>query len=102
MKKKLKNRFNSIAISLVLLTGTIILMIPVIEEIGNTLRLSESLKQVQAELVVLEQENNTLNEQKTKLLDPEYVKSYARANYMLTKEGEQIYYLPKDDSNDTD
>lgn len=102
MKKKLKNRFNSIVISLVLLTGTIILMIPVIEEIGNTFRLSESLKQVQAELVVLEQENNTLNEQKTKLLDPEYVKSYARANYMLTKEGEQIYYLPKDDSNDTD
>lgn len=102
MKKKLKNRFNSIVISLVLLTGTIILMIPVIEEIGNTLRLSESLKQVQAELVVLEQENSTLNEQKTKLLDPEYVKSYARANYMLTKEGEQIYYLPKDDSNDTD
>lgn len=102
MKKKLKNRFNSIVISLVLLTGTIILMIPVIEEIGNTLRLSESLKQVQAELVVLEQENNTLNEQKTKLLDPEYVKSYARANYMLTKEGEQIYYLPKDDAKDTD
>lgn len=102
MKKKLKNRFNSIVISLVLLTGTIILMIPVIEEIGNTLRLSESLKQVQAELVVLEQENSTLNEQKTKLLDPEYVKSYARANYMLTKDGEQIYYLPKDDSNDTD
>ena len=102
MKKKLKNRFNSIVISLVLLTGTLILMIPVIEEIGNTLRLSESLKQVQAELVVLEQENNTLNEQKTKLLDPEYVKSYARANYMLTKEGEQIYYLPKDDEQDNE
>jgi cell division protein DivIC len=102
MKKKLKNRFNTIMISAVLLFGTVILMIPVIEEIGNTLRLSESLKQVQAELVVLEQENNGLNEQKTKLLDPEYVKSYARANYMLTKEGEQIYYLPKDDSNDTD
>jgi cell division protein DivIC len=102
MKKKLKNRFNTIMISAVLLIGTVILMIPVIEEIGNTLRLSESLKQVQAELLVLEQENTTLNEQKTKLLDPEYVKSYARANYMLTKEGEQIYYLPKDDSNDTD
>jgi len=102
MKKKLKNRFNTIMISAVLLIGTVVLMIPVIEEIGNTLRLSESLKQVQAELVVLEQENNGLNEQKTKLLDPEYVKSYARANYMLTKEGEQIYYLPKDDSNDTD
>ena len=91
MRKKVKNRFNSIVVSLALLGGTIFLLIPVIEEVGNTFRLSETLKEVQAQLVVLEQENTSLNEQKTKLLDPEYVKSYARANYMLTKEGEQIY-----------
>lgn len=102
MKKKVKNRFNSIVLSVVLLGGTIFLLIPVIEEIGNTFRLSETLKEVEAQLVLLEQENNSLNEQKTKLLDPEYVKSYARANYMLTKEGEQIYYLPKDDEQDND
>jgi len=97
MKKKTKNRFNTIIVSLVLLAGTVFLLIPVVEEIGNTIRLSETLKEVKAELIVLEQENSSLEEQKTKLLDPEYVKSYARANYMLTKEGEQIYYLPKDD-----
>jgi len=97
MKKKIKNRFNTIIVSLVLLAGTVFLLIPVVEEIGNTIRLSETLEEVKAELVVLEQENSSLEEQKTKLLDPEYVKSYARANYMLTKEGEQIYYLPKDD-----
>jgi cell division protein DivIC len=102
MRKKVKNRFNSIVVSLALLGGTIFLLIPVIEEVGNTFRLSETLKEVQAQLVVLEQENTSLNEQKTKLLDPEYVKSYARANYMLTKEGEQIYYLPKDDEQDND
>ena len=102
MRKKVKNRFNSIVVSLTLLGGTIFLLIPVIEEVGNTFRLSETLKEVQAQLVVLEQENTSLNEQKTKLLDPEYVKSYARANYMLTKEGEQIYYLPKDDEQDND
>ncbi len=102
MRKKVKNRFNSIVVSLALLGGTIFLLIPVIEEIGNTFRLSETLKEVEAQLVLLEQENNSLNEQKTKLLDPEYVKSYARANYMLTKEGEQIYYLPKDDEQDND
>jgi cell division protein DivIC len=102
MKKKVKNRFNSVVLSVVLLGGTIFLLIPVIEEIGNTFRLSETLKEVEAQLVLLEQENNSLNEQKTKLLDPEYVKSYARANYMLTKEGEQIYYLPKDDEQDND
>ena len=102
MRKKVKNRFNSIVVSLALLGGTIFLLIPVIEEVGNTFRLSETLKEVQAQLVVLEQENTSLNEQKTKLLDPEYVKSYARANYMLTKESEQIYYLPKDDEQDND
>ena len=102
MKKKVKNRFNSVVLSVVLLGGTIFLLIPVIEEVGNTFRLSETLKEVEAQLVLLEQENNLLNEQKTKLLDPEYVKSYARANYMLTKEGEQIYYLPKDDEQDND
>lgn len=102
MKEKVKNRFNSVVLSVVLLGGTIFLLIPVIEEIGNTFRLSETLKEVEAQLVLLEQENNSLNEQKTKLLDPEYVKSYARANYMLTKEGEQIYYLPKDDEQDND
>ncbi len=102
MRKKVKNRFNSIVVSLALLGGTIFLLIPVIEEVGNTFRLSETLKEVQAQLVMLEQENTSLNEQKTKLLDPEYVKSYARANYMLTKEGEQIYYLPKDDEQDND
>lgn len=102
MKKKVKNRFNSVVLSVVLLGGTLFLLIPVIEEVGNTFRLSETLKEVEAQLVVLEQENTSLNEQKTKLLDPEYVKSYARANYMLTKEGEQIYYLPKDDEQDND
>jgi cell division protein DivIC len=97
MKKKIRNRFNTIIVSLVLLAGTVFLLIPVWEEIGNTIRLSETLEEVKAELIVLEKENSSLEEQKTKLLDPEYVKSYARANYMLTKEGEQIYYLPKDD-----
>ena len=102
MKKKLKNRFYTILVSAVLLVGTFVLLIPVVDEIGNTLRLGESLKKVQAELLVLEQENTGLAEQKVKLLDPEYIKSYARANYMLTKEGEQIYYLPRDDQKDSD
>ena len=102
MKKKLKNRFYTILVSAVLLVGTFVLLIPVVDEIGNTLRLGESLKKVQAELLILEQENTGLAEQKVKLLDPEYIKSYARANYMLTKEGEQIYYLPRDDQKDAD
>jgi len=100
MKRRLKHRTSSIFLSLVLLALTFVFMMPVIEEVQNTFQLSQSLKEVQAELLILEQENTLLEEQKTKLLDPEYVKSYARANYMLTKDGEQIYYLPQEDEAD--
>ncbi len=100
MKRRLKHRTSSIFLSLVLLALTFVFMMPVIEELQNTFQLRQSLKEVQAELTILEQENTLLEEQKTKLLDPEYVKSYARANYMLTKDGEQIYYLPQEDEAD--
>ena len=100
MKRRLKHRTSSIFLSLVLLALTFVFMMPVIEEVQNTFQLSQSLKEVQAELLILEQENTLLEKKKTKLLDPEYVKSYARANYMLTKDGEQIYYLPQEDEAD--
>ena len=100
MKRRLKHRTSSIFLSLVLLALTFVFMMPVIEELQNTFQLSQSLKEVQAELTILEQENTLLEEQKTKLLVPESVKSYARANYMLTKDGEQIYYLPQEDEAD--
>jgi cell division protein DivIC len=99
MKRRLRNRTSSIFISIALLSLTFVFLMPVFEEVPNTFRLRQSLQEVQAELLVLEQENTMLEEQKTKLLDPEYVKSYARANYMLTKDGEQIYYLPQEDNS---
>ena len=40
-------------------------------------------------------ENERLVSEKEKLMDPDYVQSYARGNYMLTKDGEQIFYLPE-------
>ncbi|MBR0213930.1 MAG: septum formation initiator family protein, partial [Solobacterium sp.] len=32
---------------------------------------------------------------RAKLEDPDYIQSYARGNYMLSKDGEQIFYLPE-------
>lgn len=83
-------------VSLLLVAASIFLFKPVIDEVVDTLRLSQSINDVKKQLSELEVENGALIEQKTKLEDPEYVKSYARATYMLTKEGEQIYYLPKE------
>lgn len=96
-KKKMKLRVGSLIKTVVLLAASVYLLIPVTEALRETFRLKKELTEVTETLVSLEAQNELLNEQKDKLLDPEYVKSYARANYMLTKEGEQIYYLPEND-----
>ena len=92
----MRKRRQKTWISLSFIALALVLFKPVIDEVIKTIELSQSLIEVQAQLEILEAENASLQEQKTKLEDPEYVKSYARATYMLTKEGEQIYYLPKE------
>ena len=44
----------------------------------------------------LREENASLVSKKGKLEDPNYVQTYARGNYMFSKDGEQIFYLPSD------
>ena len=40
----------------------------------------------------------SLVKEKEKLTNPDYVESYARSNYMMSKDGEQIFYLPEDEN----
>ena len=87
-------------LTVLFLSASFFLANPVYQEVMRTVELRTQLARIEDELMTLEAENATLQDQRTKLLDPDYVKSYARANYMLTKEGEQIYYLPKADEND--
>ncbi len=65
-------------------------------EVLATMDLKKQLQSVQEQLAIIEAENQYLLEQKEKLLDPEYVRNYARAGFMLSKEGEQIFFLPED------
>ncbi len=95
MKTK-KARKQKVWVSLLFIAISIPLFKPVVDEVINTIELSQNLTVVQEELLLLEEQNQMLAEQKGKLEDPEYVKSYARATYMLTKDGEQIYYLPEE------
>ena len=61
------------------------------------IELKSDLADVQEQLQQVQDENTYLTSQRDKLQDPDYVQSYARGNYMLTKEGENIYYLPGKD-----
>ena len=63
-------------------------------EFMTTVELKKQLETVEQELAVIKEENAQLTSQRDKLEDPDYVQNYARGNYMLSKEGEQIFYLP--------
>ncbi len=93
-KKKGKNKFLTYLISIVFFAAALYLLSFAIQEISTTLALRKELAESEKLLAQIRAENIELNDQKTKLEDPEYVKSYARGTYMLSKEGEQIFYLP--------
>ena len=65
-------------------------------EVLTTVRLSRELDQVKEKLQEVQDENMYLLEEQEKLQDPDYVENYARGNYMLSKDEEQIFYFPED------
>lgn len=67
-------------------------------EVMTTIELRRQLAEVEEKLEKVQAENERLNNEKEKLRDPDYVQSYARGNYMLSKDGEQIFYLPESNS----
>lgn len=103
MDKKVKKRIRQPIIS-VLIVGVLLvavyLLYQVSTEIIATVQLKGQLNQVNEQLALIEKEHEFLVEQKDKLLDPEYVKNYARAGFMLSKEGEQIFFLPEIKENE--
>ena len=84
-------------ISLVVICFSLFMLYGVVKEILTTMELKQQISRVEEELKTLQEENKYLTLQLDKLEDPAYVQSYARGSFMLSKEGEQIFYLPSDD-----
>lgn len=63
-------------------------------EIKTTFSLLSDVRESERELAQLEAEKESLELQKEKLTDENYVSSVARGKYLITKENEQIYVLP--------
>ncbi len=97
-KTKTKKKMAPIAklVCAVLVCVSAYLLFALVKEGLTTVRLKKELADIQAKYTEVQEENQKLTEQKAKLQDPDYVESYARSNYNLSKEGEQIFYLPED------
>ncbi len=99
-KVKRKLRFNSsrVIVSLILFAISGYLIFSVAQEVAMTINLSSNLQSLNAKLEDIENETRNLQERKEKLEDPNYIKSYARGEYSITKEGEQVFRLPSANS----
>ena len=99
VKRKKKKKLTPIVklICFVIIGLSFYLIYLSFNEFVTMIELKSDLADVQEQLQQVQDENTYLTSQRDKLQDPDYVQSYARGNYMLTKEGENIYYLPGKD-----
>ncbi len=85
-------------VSIVVIGISIYLLFEVGVEVVGMIELQKQAEAVSEELELLQEENASLTSTRDKLNDPDYVQTYARGNYMFSKDGEQIFYLPSDSS----
>ncbi|MBR3311781.1 MAG: septum formation initiator family protein [Solobacterium sp.] len=97
VKKKKKRKLTPVVklLCIVMIGISLFFLFSFGREVMTTLRLRKNLAEVREKLQIVEDENTYLTDQKAKLQDPDYVESYARGNFMLSKDGEQIFYLPE-------
>ena len=94
--KKLSPLMKLFCVAVICVSGW--LMFSVAKEVVTAVRLRSQLSDAESKYAQVKAENEKLTDQKQKLQDPDYVESYARSNYNLSKQGEQIFYLPEDTS----
>ena len=81
---------------IVVLCFAIVVVLSIGKDVALMINLSNQSAKLQEELEALEKENANLIAQKEKFEDEGYIQAYARGNYMFSRDGEQIFYLPKD------
>ncbi len=81
-----------------IIAASVFLLVEVAKEIYTTVELKKQLAEVQQKYQEVQDESAYLLQEREKLTDPDYVQSYARGNYMLSREGEQIFYLPENEN----
>ena len=97
LKKKKKSPLATVftvVLSLMMLAGTGYFLWQISREVETTFTLLTDISDAKKELADLKAEQEHLMQQKEQLLDENYVKIWARGEYLITQEGEEIYKLP--------
>lgn len=94
VKRKLRFSPARLVLSVVVFSISGYLLFSVAKEVTTTIKLTQELQIFNEQLQIIEDETRDLEERKEKLQDPDYIKSFARGEYSITKEGEQVFRLP--------
>lgn len=86
--------FSMVAAGAVLVMSGI-LITGAVKEVYTTFQLKNELSEVKTQYTSVQDENVDLQNEKDKLEDPAYVQNYARGTQLLSKDGEQVFVLPK-------
>ncbi|MBQ1827033.1 MAG: septum formation initiator family protein [Erysipelotrichaceae bacterium] len=82
-------------IASVLMVGAIVFFaLEISKEVETTFTLLTDISDAKKEIAELKEEEEKLIRQKEQLTDENYVRTWARGEYLITKEGEEIYRLP--------
>ena len=93
-KKSVGQIIFSVILSLLMIAGTGYFLWQISREVETTFTLLTDINDAKKELAELKSEQEHLLQKKEQLLDENYVKIWARGEYLITQEGEEIYKLP--------
>lgn len=90
---KARRRFVNRLKNIVLIAFSSLFIYNIVNEVLTTKELQASLAEARVVINEIEEEKVTLEEEKAKLQNPEYVKRYARGKLLVSQDGEQVFSL---------
>ncbi len=97
-KKQTNKKTLRMLVSAVLVIGSGLLIWSGVQDLKTTIDLKNSISENKVVSQELADELSELKQTKKNLTNPDYMKYYARGEYMVTKEGEQVFKFPSSDS----
>ena len=93
-KKNPAKRITTIFITVLMLGAIGYFVWEISKEVETTFSLISNINDAKKELAELQEEEAYLTQQKERLMDEDYLRVWARGEFLILEEGEELYKLP--------
>lgn len=94
IKKNPAKRITTILITVLMLGAIGYFVWEISKEVETTFSLISNINDAKKELAELQEEEAYLTQQKERLMDEDYLRVWARGEFLILEEGEELYKLP--------